>query len=75
MKKEFSYGHILTTLSIIIAGMGWAFSIDKNVAVLEAKLHASSEQAVEMQGKFGEELRRINDKLDRVIERLIVGKK
>lgn len=69
VRKEINVGHMLTTLALVIAALSWSNSIDKRVTVLETRQDQQAQQTTEMRAELRTELRLVNDKLDKLIER------
>lgn len=66
LDKRLNIGHIITTIMLAIAVFTYASGIDKRITVLE-----ESKKYQETTNKqVTEQLKSINDKLDRLIERL-----
>ena len=65
LKKEIQLGHILTTFTVAISCIIYVNKIEQRVAVIEAQVAAQHESA----GLLRAQLDKINDKLDRLIER------
>lgn len=68
-------GHILTTVTLIVSLFAWGSAIDKRLAIVEererALAHADSVQAEQFQNAvilLRNELQRVADKLDHVLE-------
>jgi len=61
IKKEISYGHILTTAVIAFSLLGWANSVDKRLTIVEY----SQAHSKEMFQKIDTKLDRFTDKLYR----------
>ena len=69
VKKEVNIGHMLTTLTILVTALWYAFQLDKRVTVLETQQHAQAEVITKMGHRIEGQLRDLNSKLDRIIER------
>ena len=65
LKKEIQLGHILTTVTVAVSCIIYVNKIEQRVAVIEAQVAAQHESA----GLLRAQLDKINDKLDRLIER------
>lgn len=65
LKKEIQLGHILTTFTVAVSCIIYVNKIEQRVAVIEAQVVAQHESA----GLLRAQLEKINDKLDRLIER------
>ncbi len=68
LKKEIQLGHLITTATVAISAIVYVNKIEQRVAVVESQLLYQKETATVLRSQ----LDRINDKLDRLIER--VGK-
>ena len=68
LDKRLNIGHILTTLALVIAAFSYTSGIDKRVTVVEVQV--KNQELVNRQTTS--QLEQINDKLDRLIERLSV---
>lgn len=67
LKREVSISHLLTTLALVVSALWWASGVEKRIAVLET---TSVHNAKTLQ----RQLDRINEKLDRLIQRELDGK-
>ena len=65
LKKEIQLGHLITTVTVGIAAIVYVSKIEQRVAVVESQINSQKETA----GVLRTQLDRINDKLDRLIER------
>ncbi len=65
LKKEIQLGHLLTTLTVAVSCIIYVNKIEQRVAVVEAQVEAQREGVSLLRGQ----LDKINDKLDRLIER------
>ena len=65
MKKEIQLGHLLTTFTVALSAVIYINKIEQRVAVMETQMVAQRESA----GILRAQLEKINDKLDRLIER------
>ena len=65
LKKEIQLGHLITTFTVAIAAVLYINKIDQRVSVLEVQVSAQRDAATLLRGQ----LDKINDKLDRLIER------
>ena len=66
LKKEIQLGHLITTFTVAISAMVYINKIEQRVAVVETQMSAQRESAAILRGQ----LDKINDKLDRLIERV-----
>lgn len=65
MKKEIQLGHLITTVTVAISCVVYINKIEQRVAVMEAQMISQRESAILLRSQ----LDKINDKLDRLIER------
>lgn len=65
LKKEIQLGHLITTFTVAISAVVYINKIEQRVAVMEMQIAAQRDSAAILRGQ----LERINDKLDRLIER------
>lgn len=65
MKKEIQLGHLITTFTVAISCVVYINKIEQRVAVMEAQMIAQRDSAILLRSQ----LDKINDKLDRLIER------
>ena len=65
IKKEFSYGHLLTTISMAFVVLVFGFGLDKRVAILESNSVRYEKQVKANYSGLRDMLIRIEDKLDR----------
>jgi hypothetical protein len=65
LKKEIQLGHLITTVTVAISAIVYVNKIEQRVAVVESQVNFQKETA----GVLRTQLDRINDKLDRLIER------
>lgn len=87
LKREISVGHILTTLTIAVASIGYAMQNEKNHEQHRLRIESIQERLVELrandvrqEGKIEAgivrvevQIQRIDDKMDRLISRLPNG--
>lgn len=66
LKKEIQLGHLITTVTVAISAIVYVNKIEQRVAVVESQVNFQKETA----GVLRAQLDRINDKLDRLIERV-----
>jgi hypothetical protein len=76
LDKRLNAGHLLTTLSLAAAMIVWAMNIESRIATHDMQLTAISEQMDRTDSRnirslesISVQMNRINDKLDRLIER------
>jgi len=65
LKKEIQLGHLITTLTVAISAIVYVNKIEQRVAVVESQMLYQKETSTVLRSQ----LDRINDKLDRLIER------
>ena len=65
LKKEIQLGHLITTATVAVAAIMYINKIDQRVTVVEVQVAAQRESSVVLRAQ----LEKINDKLDRLIER------
>jgi len=70
LDKRLNVGHILTTILLVGALLGIWTDMDKRVTRLEVQQEESQRVAADIK----RELREINRKMDRLIERLLDGR-
>lgn len=76
LKKEIQFGHIVTTLTVAVAAMFYFTKIEQRLALVE-QLQVMQQMRDERQDKAAsealvllrEQLERMDNKLDRVLER------
>lgn len=66
LKKEIQLGHLITTATVAVAAIMYINKIDQRVTVVEVQVAAQRESSVALRAQ----LEKINDKLDRLIERM-----
>jgi hypothetical protein len=64
-KKEVQLGHLITTFTIAISAVVYINKIEERVSIVEAQITNQKETGI----LFRMQLEKINDKLDRLIER------
>ena len=64
-KKEVQLGHLITTFTIAISAVIYINKIEERVSIVEAQITNQKETGI----LFRMQLEKINDKLDRLIER------
>lgn len=65
MKKEIQIGHIFATLAVGVSAVFYIAKIEQRVAVVETQVEGQRDIAILLR----QQLEKINDKLDRLIER------
>lgn len=65
LKKEIQLGHLLTTFTVAVSCVIYVNKVEQRVAVVEAQIEAQHEGVSLLRAQ----LEKINDKLDRLIER------
>ena len=65
LKKEIQLGHLITTITVAVAAVVYINKIEQRVAVIESQVIYQKETADVLRNQ----LEKINDKLDRLIER------
>ena len=65
LKKEIQLGHLITTLTVALSAVVYINKIEQRVAVIESQMVTQRESATLLRAQ----LDKINDKLDRLIER------
>jgi len=65
LKKEIQLGHLITTLTVALSAVVYINKIEQRVAVIESQMVTQRESATLLRAQ----LEKINDKLDRLIER------
>ena len=69
MKKEFNIAHILTTVTLFIVCMAYLNGMDKRIDANSQTIKFVQEQRGEAQKRVEKQLNRINEKLDRLLEK------
>lgn len=64
-KKEVQLGHLITTFTIAISAVVYINKIEERVSIVETQIMTQKEN----NSLFRGQLEKINDKLDRLIER------
>ena len=64
-KKEVQLGHLITTFTIAISAVVYINKIEERVSIVESQMANQKETGI----LFRLQLEKINDKLDRLIER------
>lgn len=64
-KKEVQLGHLITTFTIAISAVVYINKIEERVSIVESQIANQKETGI----LFRLQLEKINDKLDRLIER------
>ena len=77
LKREISFGHLLTTATIAIAGLGYVMQNEKNHATHAARLDALQAIVIELKasdlrqdGKIDAVVNRIETKIERVEDKI-----
>lgn len=70
IKREVQLGHLLTTLTIVVAAVLYIGRIDQRIALLEAARIAQAERDQRQDVDVSEKLRAVRDQLDRVEQKL-----
>lgn len=65
LKKEIQLGHLITTITVAVSAVIYINKIEQRVAVVESQVIYQKETADVLRNQ----LEKINDKLDRLIER------
>jgi hypothetical protein len=65
LKKEIQVGHLITTITVALSAVIYINKIEQRVAVIESQVIYQKETADVLRNQ----LEKINDKLDRLIER------
>jgi len=65
LKKEIQLGHLLTTFTVAMSAVVYINKIEQRVAVIESQMVSQRESSTILR----QQLEKINDKLDRLIER------
>ena len=65
LKKEIQLGHLITTITVAVSAVFYINKIEQRVAVVESQVIYQKETADVLRNQ----LEKINDKLDRLIER------
>ena len=65
LKKEIQLGHLITTATVAVAAIMYINKIDQRVTVVEVQIAAQRDSSILLRAN----LEKINDKLDRLIER------
>lgn len=75
LEKSVSVGHLITTVSILFSMIWWGSTVETRLAVNEAKIaesvatHDRDQKDVDqLRNDIKEELKAINEKMDRLIE-------
>lgn len=83
LKREISLGHLITTATIALSGVGYVVANEKNHSTHAARLDALQSIVVELKGsdlrqdakveaavvRIEAQIQRVDDKLDRVLSR------
>lgn len=65
MKREIQIGHLIATLSVAVSAVFYIAKIEQRVAVVETQVDSQRDSS----NLLRLQLEKINDKLDRLIER------
>ncbi len=63
MDRTFNIGHILTTVTLAVSAMMYVTTMDKRMAVLEAKALAQADVIVQLQQSQREGTREVRDEI------------
>ncbi len=74
LDKRLSIGHIVTTLTVLIGIMLYATDMDKRLSLQEQRLESLNAQYHSREQALNKRLDKIDEKLDRLIERNIARK-
>lgn len=76
LDKRLNVSHLLTTVVLTVGIFSWAGTMDKRVALLEAQIRTQTEldqrqdrDRLALGNEIKDQLRQLNNKLDRIIER------
>lgn len=67
--KKINVGHIITTLTVALSVIVWALSVEKRVSANELNINKLDDAVLEVKQGLNERLNRIENKLDRLIEK------
>lgn len=70
LDKRLNVGHIISTVLLAVAAFTYINKFDQRLSILEATTQARAEYQEQTNRALNNELRGINQKLDRLIERL-----
>lgn len=70
LDKRVNIGHILTTAALLIGAITYAYGIDKRVTVVEVQTQINTQNQQVVNQQVTDQLKSINNKLDRLIERV-----
>ena len=65
--------HILTTIALVLSIFSWGSDLKSTVQRHESEIQAVTRDVREDRGILREELREINRKMDRIVERVVVS--
>lgn len=71
VKKEISYGHILTTLTVAVSLVVWFKDLDKRVSIVEGTTKESKERIEKLSDNIERKFEKIQDALDSIRDRLL----
>lgn len=69
LKREVNVGHLLTTITLAIGLISWGMRMDTRVTVIETRQAQQEADLTAGRAQVTARLDRIEDKLDRLIER------
>lgn len=69
-KKEVGITHIIASFSLIISGFILGFSMDKRIDINATKTHYLEQSFKEFRAEMRGDIKLINSKMDKVLERL-----
>lgn len=67
--KKINVGHIITTITVAASVIIWALSVEKRVSANELIIKDVDKDIVEIKKELSNRLNRIENKLDRLIEK------
>lgn len=75
-KKEITLGHIFSTLTAVVAGVGVIYHLDQRITNTEHSIELVKQEAVhskneatESRSRVAKELEKLNSKIDRLLDR------
>jgi len=78
LKKEIQIGHIVTSIIILVSMLGYVWSIEKRITIIETQVVALHDadgeqrrQTTEAMQLIRQDLQTLSNKIDRLIERLV----
>lgn len=69
--KEISIGNLLTAAALGVALATWSFTLEKRISVNEVNISNQTTRTSELQSRIDDSLRRIDRKLDVIVDRQI----